>query len=201
MQHTCNSCTEVIFLSLSLSFHEKWLLVVGMLFYIGLKILGYFSPLNFHSIALPLFLILPKSVLTESSLYKYGVSLVKIFIFTDGFLECLSIWWSPVRVNLWVCYISLILIVLWNPLFSVGFQQRVLTNDLGPNSALRCRRVILTDSRGTSMSISESTILFLVCEIIAQTDKRISRTFILVTSELSLLTTLSNGPESFLCFD
>lgn len=101
-----------------------------------------------------------------------------------GFLECLSIWWAPVRVNLWVCCISLILIVLWNPLFSVGFQQRVLTNDSGPNSALRCRRVILTDSRGTSVSVSESTISFLVCEIIAQMDKRISCTFILVTPSM-----------------
>lgn len=98
-----------------------------------------------------------------------------------GFLECLSIWWSPVRVNLWACCISLIRIVLWNPLFSVGFQQRVLTNDLGPNSALRCSCVILTDSRGTSMSMSENMVLFLVCEITAQTDKGISCTFILVT--------------------
>lgn len=58
---------------MSLYFHEKWLLVVGMLFYIGLKILGYFSPLNFHLITLPLFLMLLKYVLTESSLYEYGV--------------------------------------------------------------------------------------------------------------------------------
>lgn len=36
---------------MSLTFHEKWLLVVGMLFYIALKILGYFSPLNFDYIA------------------------------------------------------------------------------------------------------------------------------------------------------
>lgn len=112
-----------------------------------------------------------------------------------GFLECLSIWWSPVRVNLRVCYISLILVVLWNPLFSVGFQQRVLTNDLGPNSALRCGHVILIDSRGTSMSISERTILFLVCEIIAQMDKRVSCTFILVTPSLQERDT---NPPAFL---
>lgn len=49
------------------------------------------------------------------------------------------------------------------PLFSVGFQQRVLTNDSGPNSALPCKRVILTDSRGTSVSISENIISFSVC--------------------------------------
>lgn len=87
-------------------------------------------------------------------------------------------------INLIVYYISLILTVLWNPLFSVGFQQRVLTNDLGPNSALRCRHVILTDSKGTSRSISENTILFLECEITTQTDNRISCTFISVTPSI-----------------
>lgn len=112
-----------------------------------------------------------------------------------GVLECWSIWWSPVRANLWVCCISLILIVLWNPLFSVGFQQRVLTNDLGPNSALRCRRIILSDSRGTSVSISENTILFLACEIIAEMDKRISCTFILVTPSIQERNT---NPPAFL---
>lgn len=170
---------------MSLSFQEKRLLVVGMLLYRSLKILSYFSPLTFHSITLPVFLVLLKAVLTESNLYEYGVLVLQRFLSLQmGFLECLSIWWSPVRVNLQVCYVSLILIVLWNPLFSVGFQQRVLTNDLGPNSALRCRRVILTDSGGTSMSISENTILFFGCEIIAQTDKRISCTFILVTPSI-----------------
>lgn len=126
-----------------------------------------------------------KSVLTRSGPHDCGVLVLERFLSLQmGFLECLSIWWAPVRVNLWVCCISLILIVLWTPLFSVGFQQRVLTNDSGPNSALRCRRVILTDSRGTSLSISENTISFLLCEIMAQMDKRISCTFILVTPSM-----------------
>lgn len=120
----------------------------------------------------------------KQPLWQWCTRLVKIFSLQMGFLGCWSIWWCPVRVNLQVCYISLILIVLWNPLFSEGFQQRFLTNDLGPNSALRCRHVIPTDSRGTSMSISESTILFSVCEIVAQMDKRISCTFILVTPSI-----------------
>lgn len=174
-------------------------MVVGILFYIGLKVLCYFFPLNFHLITLPLFLVLLKSVLTKSSPHDYDVLVLERFLsLQTGFLECLSIWWAPVRVNLWVCCISLILIVLWNPLFSAGFQQRVLTNDSGPNSALRCRRVILTDSRGTSLSISENTISFLVCEIMAQMDKRISCTFILVTPSMQERDT--NPPAFSLCW-
>lgn len=146
---------------------------------------GYFSPLNFHWVTLLLLLMLLKVYFNcKQPLWQWCTRLVKIFSLQMGFWGCQSIWWCPVRVNLGVCYISLILIVLWNPLFSEGFQQRFLTNDLGPNSALRCRHVIPTDSRGTSMSISESTILFSVCEIIAQMDKRISCTFILVTPSI-----------------
>lgn len=45
------------------------------------------------------------------------------------------------------------------------------------------------------MSISENTVLFLVCEIIAQMDKRISCTFILVTPSIQERNT---NPPAFL---
>lgn len=48
-------------------------MVVGILFYVALKILGCFFPLNFYLITLPLFLMLVKSLLKESCPHDYGV--------------------------------------------------------------------------------------------------------------------------------
>lgn len=65
-----NSCVEVRFCL----FIRKDYVVDGMFFCIGLKISGCFSALNFDLATVKKqFLILLKSVLTESSLLEYGV--------------------------------------------------------------------------------------------------------------------------------